>query len=364
MATCPVRMLAKFMHEKSMFNFIWGRSAMQYQQKYQTGAGKMWRYPWVAAIALLLLSAGGAAPQTIEQVFPTRTIRVIVPVSAGSATDIIARTIANQLSQQLGQSVIVENRVGGGGTIGAAVVAKADPDGYTLLVHSTSFAVSATVYSNPGYDARKDFAGITSLVSLPNVLVVAPDKYKTLKDLVAAAKANPGKLNYASPGPGTAGHLNGERFRMATGTNIQHVPYRGGPEGLTAVMTGDCDFYFVPLPAARGMVAAGKLAVLAVSGSVRASALPEVPTTIESGFPNSEYNFWIGFFAPAATPKSIIDKLNAETVKALQNPDVRAKLAELGGDPLPMTSAAFNEFFLKEIDVNAELVKAAGVTIN
>ena len=337
---------------------------MQNQQRHQTGEGKMWQYPWLTAIALLLFSANGALSQATEQVYPTRTIRVIVPVSAGSATDIIARTIANQLSQQFGQSIIVENRVGGGGTIGTAAVAKAAPDGYTLLVHSTSFAVSATVYSNPGYNARKDFAGITPLVSLPNVLVVAPGKYKTLKDLVAAAKANPGKLNYASPGAGTAGHLNGERFRIATGTDIQHVPYRGGPEGLTAVMTGDCDFYFVPLPAARGMVSAGKLAVLAVSGSVRASALPEVPTTIESGFPKSEYNFWIGFFAPAATPKAIIDRLNAETVKALQNPDIKAKLAELGGDALPMTSAAFNDFFLKEIDVNAELVKAAGVTIN
>ena len=336
----------------------------QNQQGRRTGEGQMAVVRWLAAIALLLFGVNAAISQPSEQAYPTRTIRIIVPVSAGSATDIFARTIANQLSQQLGQAVIVENRVGGGGTVGTAGVAKADPDGYTLLVHSTSFAVSATVYAHPGYDARKDFAGISPLVSLPNVLVVAPDKYKTLKDLVAAAKANPGKLNYASPGAGTAGHLNGERFRMATGTDIQHVPYRGGPEGLTAVMTGDCDFYFVPLPAARGLVSAGKLAVLAVSGSVRSSILPDVPTTIESGFPNSEYNFWIGFFAPAATPKAIMAKLNAETVKALQNPAVKAKFAELGGDPLPMTTAAFDDFFLKEIDVNAELVKAAGVTIN
>ena len=337
---------------------------MQNQKGRRAGEGQMWMYRWLVPIALLLFSVNGATSQAAEQAYPMRTIRIIVPVSAGSATDIFARTIANQLSQQLGQSVIVENRVGGGGMVGTTAVAKADPDGYTLLVHSTSFAVSATVYAHPGYDARTDFAGITPLASLPNVLVVAPGKYKTLKDLVVAAKTNPGKLNYASPGAGTAGHLNGERFRMATGTDIQHVPYRGGPEGLTAVMTGDCDFYFVPWPAARGLVSAGKLVVLAVSGSVRSSALPAVPTTIESGFPKSEYNFWIGFFAPAATPKVILDKLNAETVKALQNPTVKAKFAELGGDPLPMTSAAFNDFFSKEIDVNAELVKAAGVTIN
>ena len=233
--------------------------------------------------------------------WPSKPIRVIVPFSAGSGTDIVARIVSEQLSTQLGQTIIVENRVGAGGTIGVGAVAKAEPDGHTLLVHSTTHVVAASTYSNPGYDTARDFAGITPLVSLPNVLVVKPNKYKTVKDLVEAAKAARGSMNYASAGAGSAAHLNGERFRLATGMDVQHVPYKGGPEGLTAIMTGDVDFYFIPLPAARGLVSAGNLAVIAVSGSTRASALPDVPTTVEAGFPNSEYNFWVGMFAPAAT---------------------------------------------------------------
>jgi tripartite-type tricarboxylate transporter receptor subunit TctC len=318
---------------------------------------------WMLALTTVL-GLCGAWSEAQAQAYPTKTIRVVVPFSAGSGTDIVARTVMEQLSQQLGQPIIVENRVGAGGTIGIGSVAKSDPDGYTLLVQSTSFAVVATTYSNPGYDSRKDFAGISALVSLPNVLVVAPDKYKTLQDLVAAAKANPGKMNYASAGAGSAAHLNGERFRIATGTQMQHIPYKGGPEGLAAVMSGDCDFYFIPLPAARGLVSGGKLAILAVSGSARSAQLPDIPTTVEAGFPNSEYDFWIGFWAPKATPKAIVDKLNAETVKALQNPAVKEKLARVGGDPLPMKAAEFDAFVSKEIDVNGALVKASGVQIN
>jgi tripartite-type tricarboxylate transporter receptor subunit TctC len=313
-----------------------------------------------AVSAVLIGLTSGAAGQT----WPAKPIRIIVPFSAGSGTDIVARTVAERLSTQLGQPIVVENRLGAGSTIGVGAVAKADPDGYTLLVHSTSHVVVASTYSNPGYDTARDFAGITALVSLPNVLVVAPNRYKTLKDLVDAAKAKPGTMNYASAGAGSAAHLNGERFRLATGIDIQHVPYKGGPEGLTAIMTGDVEFYFIPLPAARGLVSAGKLAVLAVSSSSRSSALPEVPTTVEAGFPNSEYNFWVGMLAPAATPKAIVDKLNVETVKALSDPAVKDKLAKIGGDPLPMKPDEFDAFVKKEIDVNAMLVKAAKIQVN
>src|SRR5262245_27849181 len=183
---------------------------------------------WFLGLAVVLLGASNVATHAFAQSYPAKTIRVVVPFSAGSGTDIIARTVMEQVSQQLGQPIVVENRVGAGGTIGIGSVAKADPDGYTLLIQSTSFAVVATTYSNPGYDSVKDFAGITALVSLPNVLVVAPNKYKSLKDLVAALKANPGKMNYASAGAGSAAHLNGERFRIATDTQIQHIPYKGG----------------------------------------------------------------------------------------------------------------------------------------
>lgn len=319
---------------------------------------------WLLTLAVMLLGASSIATQASAQSYPNKTIRVVVPFSAGSGTDIVARTIMDQLSRQMGQPIIIENRLGAGGTIGIGSVAKENPDGYTLLIQSTSFAVVTTTYSKPGYDSIKDFAPITALVSLPNVMIVQANKYKTLKDFVAYAKSNPDKVNYASAGAGSAAHLNGERFRLATDTKMQHIPYKGGPEGVTAVMTGETDFYFVPLPAARGPVATGKLAILAVSGTTRSASLPDVPTTVEAGFPNSEYDFWVGFWAPAGTPKDIVDKLNAETRKALQDPGVKAKLAVIGGDPLPMSPSQFEDFVKKEIDVNAVLVKASGVQIN
>jgi tripartite-type tricarboxylate transporter receptor subunit TctC len=321
----------------------------------------MSRRAWFALAALLAM----LPPPAWAQAWPTKQpIKVIIPFSAGSATDIVPRTILEQVGKQIGQTFVVENRVGAGGTIGVREVAKADPDGYTILAHSTTHVVAASTYSNPGYDVRRDFAGITALASLPNVLVVPPDKYKTLKDLVAAAKAKPGTLNYASAGAGSAAHLNAERLLMAAGIKATHVPFKGGPEALNEIMAGRVDFYFIPLPPARGLIASGKVGALAVSGSQRASALPDVPTTVEAGFPNSDYNFWVGMWAPAGTPKDIVDRLNAETVKAMQDPGVKEKLAKLGADPLPMKPAEFDAFTKKEVDLNADLVKAAGVQVN
>jgi tripartite-type tricarboxylate transporter receptor subunit TctC len=196
------------------------------------------------------------------------------------------------------------------------------------------------------------------------VLVVPPNKFKTVKDLVDAAKASPGSMNYASAGAGSAAHLNAERLLMAAGFKATHVPFKGGPEALNEIMSGRVDFYFIPLPPARGLIAAGKVGALAVSGSRRASALPDIPTTVEAGFPNSEYNFWIGMFAPAGTPKDIVDRLNAEVVKALQDPGVKDRLGKLGADPMTMKPAEFDAFVKKEIDLNADLVKAAGVKVN
>jgi tripartite-type tricarboxylate transporter receptor subunit TctC len=317
---------------------------------------------WLLTAAVLLVGVG--ATEAWAQAWPNKPIKVVVPFSAGSAVDIVARTVIEQVSAQIGQPVIIENRLGAGGTLGVGSVAKADPDGYTILVHSTTHVVTALTYSNPGYDTRKDFAAITGLASLPNVLTVPPNKYKTLKDLVDAAKEKPGQMNYASAGAGSSAHLNGERFLAAAGIKAQHVPFKGGPEALTDIMADRVQFYFVPLPPARGLYEGGKIGILAVSGTKRSSALPNVPTTIEAGYPNSDYNFWVGMFAPAATPKEILDKLNAETVKALQTPAVKAKLAHVGGDPMPMTQAEFSAFVDKEIEVNAALVKAAGVKIN
>jgi tripartite-type tricarboxylate transporter receptor subunit TctC len=224
--------------------------------------------------------------------------------------------------------------------------------------------VTATTYSNPGYDARKDFTAITALANVPNVLVVAPGKYKTLKELIEAGRAKQGSLNYASAGPGSAAHLNGERLLAAAGIKAQHVPFKGGPEALREVMSGRVNFYFIPLPPARGLIAGKKVDALAVSSAKRAKALPNVPSTVEAGFPNSEYNFWIGMFAPAKTPPAVVARLNAETVKALNNPAVIARLGKFGAEPMPMSLKEFDAFVKKEIDINAALVKAAGIKIN
>jgi tripartite-type tricarboxylate transporter receptor subunit TctC len=303
---------------------------------------------------------GPAAAQT----WPTKPVRVIVPFTAGSAVDIVARAVMEQVSNQIGQPVIVENRGGAGGTLGVGMVAKGDPDGHTILVHSTTHAVTATTYTNPGYDARKDFAAITALASVPNVLVTAPGKYKSVKEMIEAGRSKSGSLNYASAGAGSGAHLNAERLLMAAGIKAQHIPFKGGPEALTEIMSGRVDFYFVPLPPARGLIAGKKVDALAVSSAKRAAALPDVPTTIEAGYPDSEYNFWIGMFLPVKTPAPIAARLHEETLKALKNPAVSARLDKVGAEPMPMSPAAFDQFVRKEIDINATLVKAAGIEIN
>jgi len=312
------------------------------------------------AAGILLTSLCPAASQT----WPTKPVRVIVPFTAGSAVDIVARAVMEQVSTQIGQPVIVENRGGAGGTLGVGLVAKADPDGHTILVHSSTHAVTASTYTNPGYDARKDFAAITALANVPNVLVTAPGRYKSVKDMIEAGRARQGSLNYASAGAGSSAHLNAERLMLAAGTKAQHIPFKGGPEALTEIMAGRVDFYFVPLPPARGLIAGKKVDALAVSSATRAVALPDVPTTVEAGYPNSEYNFWIGMFLPVKTPTAIVARLHEETIKALKNPSVIERLDKAGGEPMPMSPAAFDGFVRKEIELNAVLVKAAGIEIN
>lgn len=322
----------------------------------------MWRRA-SCALALILVPTAALA-QASPQVWPAKQpIKVIIPFSAGSATDLVPRAVFEQVGKQVGQTFVIENKPGGSGTIGMREVARADADGYTVLVHSTTFAVSATTHPNAGYDARKAFTTVGVMASLPNVLVVTPGKYKSLKELVDAAKAKPSGLNYASVGGGSAAHLNAERMNLAAGIKVQHVPFRGGPEALNEIISGRVDYYFVPLPPARGLIAGKKVSALAVSGSSRASALPDIPTTVEAGLPNSEYNFWTAVFVPAGTPKEIVDRLNAEIAKALQDPGVKERMAKIGADPVTMKPAEADAFIKKEIETNAQLIKAAGVEI-
>jgi tripartite-type tricarboxylate transporter receptor subunit TctC len=319
----------------------------------------MWRRS-LAAFGLLLL----AVQAGFAQAWPAKPIRVVVPVTAGSALDIIARTVSEQLATQLGQPFVVENRTGAGGTIGAASVAKADPDGYTLLIHSSAHAIAPSTFANLPYDTGRDFAGVTPLANVPLVLVVSPAKYQSIGELVAAAKARPGTINYATVGAGAAAHLTAERFRLSAGFQAQQIPFRGAPEAMTEVMAGRVDFFFSPTLATLPLLQDGKLKALAVSSSKRAAALPDVPTTVEAGFPNSDYNFWLAMFVPVNTPRDIVEKLNNETVNVLQMPSVREKLLTLGGEPMTLTPAAFDAFLRDEIAMNAALVKATGIKGN
>jgi len=319
---------------------------------------------WTLAALIALSSLASVPIDGWTQAWPTKPIRMVVPLTPGSATDVMARLIMEQVGAQLGQPIIVENRPGAGNTIGMSAVAKADPDGYTLLANSSTHTVTPATRSNLGFEIS-DLAAIVPLGNMPVVMVFNPSKgYKQLSDFVAAAKAKPGSVNYASAGAGNSSHLNGERFRLAAGFEAVHLPFKGAPEALTEVVAGRADFYFAPLINALPLLKDGHLQALAVSGSARASALPDVPTTVEAGYPNSEYNFWAGVFAPAKTAQDVRARLYADITKALQHPAVRQKLIELGADPMPLTSEQFEALVRREIETNTQLVKLAGIKVN
>jgi tripartite-type tricarboxylate transporter receptor subunit TctC len=318
---------------------------------------------------LLRMAAGAAAVPAVShfaraQAWPARPIRAIVPFTAGSAVDFIPRMVFEPLSREFGQSIFVENRTGAGGTIGSAVVAKADPDGYTILATSSSHTVIPSLYPNLPYDTVRDLSGVIPLGSLPNVLVVAPSKgFKTLGDLIASARAKSGSITYASAGVGSATHFSAERLRLSAGFEGVHVPFRGAPEAYTEVITGRTDFFFGALASALPFIRDGKLLALAVSTPKRASALPDVPTTLEAGFANSDYTFWVAIFVPAKTPSAIVEKLHEQILKTLQSANLRDKLATLGVDPMPMKSVELDTLVKAEIAANAAVVKAARIRV-
>ena len=292
-----------------------------------------------------------------------KTIRAIVPFSAGSTVDIIGRIVLDPLSRQLGQTMVVENRGGAGGTIGSAAVAKADPDGYTVLVNAAAHSAAPAAYPQITYDPAKDFSAVAIFGVVPNVLMVAPGKgIKTARDLAERAKS--GDMTYSSAGVGSATHWAAERFRLSAGFKATHIPFRGGPEALTEVMTGRVDFCCIGISSSMSLITDGRLLPLAVSTLRRSAALPDVPTTTEAGFPDSDYNFWNGLLVPAKTPRPIIDRLHAEVQKALALPVVQAKLAPQGVEPLPLSPQEFDALIAKEIVSNVKLAQAAGLKFN
>jgi tripartite-type tricarboxylate transporter receptor subunit TctC len=301
-----------------------------------------------------------AAPVSAQE-WPTKEpIKVIVPFTPGSATDIVARVVFNQVSQQIGQTVIVENRGGGGTTIGSAFVAHADPDGYTLLVNSTSHVVVASVYAHLSYNVADDFTALTPLASQPFV-ATAPAKYQTMADFVAYGRAHPGVLNYGSNGIGTAGQLFMVNIGLAAKITMTHVPFRGTADALTEMISNRLDLFPAPAAAMIEFAKAGKVSALAVSTAQRLQAMPDVPTIAETGYPDATYNFWIGAFAPARTPPAVSTRLHDEIVKALAVPDVKKEIITLAADPMPMSMSDFDAFVRKEIKLNAGIVKAAGI---
>ena len=315
--------------------------------------------------ALAALAVGSLSMAAQAQDWPKQNIKFVVPFTAGSGTDIVARAVAEKLTTALGQPVIIENKPGAGGTIAANQVAKAPADGYTLLVHSSGHVVNPAIYPNLPYDTLNDLVGITPLASLPNVMVVAPSKgFKDVKDLIAKVKAKPDAFNYASAGTGSATHINAEKFRVAAGITATHIPFKGTPEALTETISGRIDWFFAPIVSALPLIKDGKLQVLAVGTPKRSDDLPNTPNTVEAGVPGSEYTFWVGMLAPSKTPKPVLDKLNAEVVKILNSPEFKTKLDNIGAAPMPMSSAAFNAFIKSETDTVAKLVQAAGIKAN
>jgi len=311
---------------------------------------------WIGSLVPLAAHAQGS--------YPNKPIRVIVPFAAGSTTDIIARAIADKMGASMGQTLIIDNRGGASGTIGQAAVASAAPDGYTIMVHSSSHTVSPSTFAKLPFDTLADFSGVTPISSTPNVLVIAPSKnIKTLAELLAAAKAKPGSMNFASAGQGSATHLNAEKFKLAAKIDALNIPFKGSAEAVTEVLSGRVDYYFSPIAPVIGQIKNGQLLALAVGSPRRSAALPNVPTTAEAGVPGSEFNFWIGMMAPSKTPKDIINRLNEEVVKALNTPEVKERFAALGADAWTLKPEQFDAYIKEEIKTNAVLVKAAGLEV-
>jgi tripartite-type tricarboxylate transporter receptor subunit TctC len=298
------------------------------------------------------------------QAYPTRPVHMIVPLSAGSAADILARQVAVKMSESWGQPVVVENRPGAGTTLGADAVAKAAPDGYTLLVNSAAFAASAAVYPRLPYDPLKDFAPVSRLAIAPIVVVVAPSLgARSIKDLIEIAKGQPGRINFGSSGVGSSTHFAGEQFKLAAGLNVVHVPYKGPSEALLDTMTARIQYSLSPVVPALPFIRDGKLLALGVTTAQRSPMLQDVPTIAEAGPPGYEYQDWWGVFAPSATPPAIIDKIGKEIARILELPDVTKQLLNQGAEARPSTPDEFTTFVRAKVETARQVATFAGIRV-
>jgi tripartite-type tricarboxylate transporter receptor subunit TctC len=316
----------------------------------------MIRYPTLAILPTLLLATAIAFAQAP---FPSKTIRLVSGVSPGSASDTMARIIADKLAASLGQPVIVENKLGVGGLIAAQQVARGEPDGHLISIYTSAYTIAPLL--TPGVINPDELTPVAAMAVVPTTLVVRPGTFKTLAELVAAAKAKPGGLVATSAGIGSSTHMNLERFCIAAGINVLHVPMKGAPDALTEVLGGRADMYFALTFQVAGYVKEGKLVALGMGSPKRSALLPDVPTTVEAGYPDSDYNFWVGALVSSRTPKYIVERLHKEITAAVNDPDVRAQFVKLGADPLTMSQSEFEEMIRKEFEVNARLVKTANL---
>jgi tripartite-type tricarboxylate transporter receptor subunit TctC len=312
----------------------------------------------IFATAALLLAA---VPVSAEDKFPSKPIRMLVPFSAGSATDFFARTVGQKLSENWGQQVVVDNRPSAGGVIASELLLSGVPDGYSLMMVSIGHAVNASLYSKLPYDTVKDFAGVTLVADVPNVLVATPALgLKSVRDLVELAKSKPGQLNYGSAGVGSGTHMNGEQFKLATGINVVHVPFKGTPEAITNTISGSVQYFFAPITAAVPLVKGGKVTALAVTTRNRSPVLPDLPGAAEVGIAGFDFNLWTGLVGPARMPKAIKDKVSAEVARILSQQEMKDRMLVQGATPHSMPPAEFDAFIRSEVERLAKVVKASG----
>jgi len=312
---------------------------------------------WAMVLGLVFTTAAARAEN-----WPSRLIKATIPFGAGSAADVVPRVVFDRLSAELGQAIVVENRPGAGGTLGTALVAKAEPDGYNVLAQSSALAISPAIYPKLTFDVAKDLASVLMIGVSANVMIVPVTRpWKAVQDFIADAKARPGSIAFGSVGVGSATHISAEKFRLAAGIETTHVPYRGGAEVIADILGGRIDFYFCPLATALPLIREGRVRALVVSTEKRVADLPNLPTPAEAGLKNAESIFWLGVFMPSKTPREVVEKFHAAGAKLLAEPSMRETLTRLGIEPLPMTPKEMDAFVAREMAENLEVVRAAGI---
>jgi tripartite-type tricarboxylate transporter receptor subunit TctC len=314
-------------------------------------------FRWLCVLASFFFSSTLHA-----QDWPSRLIKATIPFGAGSATDVVPRLVFDRLAVELGQPIVIENRTGAGGTLGTAMVVKADPDGYSILAHSSALTIAPAIFPDLSFEATKDLASVLMIGSSANVMIVPASRpWKTVQDFIADARAKPGSISFGSVGIGSAVHISAEKFRLAAGVEATHVPYRGGAEVIADILGGRIDFYFCPLATALPLIHAGQVRALLVSTPKRVADLPDVPAPPEAGLKDADTTIWFGVFMPAKTPREIIEKFHAAGIKVLSEPAMQESLRKLGVEPLPMTPEQMDDLVKRETAANMDVIRAAGI---